>query len=502
VDLCVLSLIDSDLFAAQSEPSPVEAGTAISSDKQVIPEVENLRSSPVPQGRPGTTSPTPRLPGYIPGMPRPMTPRDLASDSDDQSRPHSTTPRATSPLSPNFTDHPSTTMTGLASGLRRDSNASNSRYSPRPTSPSSPSHFYLPKIPDGGLLPDDHLRSGESFSSEFDSALNSSILGRRRPASPLSTAAFQPMAVSSRPGTPSNVTWNPPVSPQKSQRGSDSALGHSRDGSWVSEVSDIHGSLNRSKSTTRSLRSPAFPDSPLIDRPHGSISPPGWNHTSDSGGDDNRPPSVASGADVGSPISTTNRALRSPTPTSNAPRSPTFANYDSSNGSPRISRQTAPSPPFSIASYHPLVFSPLANSSRSSLESAGSSYHSWDGRKETALGLFNDSDTPQSLWHDIGTGDNSSSATPGDSQDESWNAEAVIARYAGLTKADFVAIQDKLVGASLAKGVIPDNRDRVPSLRRRRPSTSQSNYSLNGRETKVCITPLLVLSPLPLNPTG
>jgi hypothetical protein len=52
-----------------------------------------------------------------------------------------------------------------------------------------------------------------------------------------------------------------------------------------------------------------------------------------------------------------------------------------------------------------------------------------------------------------------------------------------LTKLDFFAIQEKLVHVANAA---PDVRERVPSLRRRRPSTSQSNYSTDGRGTKVC----------------
>jgi len=57
--------------------------------------------------RPGTTSPTPRLPGYIPGMPRPVTPRDIDSDRDDGLTGYSTTPRARSPAYPMPSSHPS-----------------------------------------------------------------------------------------------------------------------------------------------------------------------------------------------------------------------------------------------------------------------------------------------------------------------------------------------------------------------------------------------------------
>jgi serine/arginine repetitive matrix protein 2 len=61
--------------------------------------------SPGPPSRPGTTSPTPRLPGYIPGMTRPLTPRDV--DSDDGATGYSTTPRARSPAQPHHSHHAS-----------------------------------------------------------------------------------------------------------------------------------------------------------------------------------------------------------------------------------------------------------------------------------------------------------------------------------------------------------------------------------------------------------
>jgi serine/arginine repetitive matrix protein 2 len=91
--------------------------------------------------------------------------------------------------------------------------------------------------------------------------------------------------------------------------------------------------------------------------------------------------------------------------------------------------------------------------------------------------MFDSGEDTQPTWH---APDKSSSATPGSSQDD-FDFEDIIRRYAGLTKSDFVAIQDKLVGAALHKSNLPDTRERANSLRRRRPSTSQSNYSINGR---------------------
>jgi hypothetical protein len=177
--------------------------------------------------------------------------------------------------------------------------------------------------------------------------------------------------------------------------------------------------------------------------------------------------------------------LCSPTPTQNAPNSPTSPTYASSlrgdSSSPRRSRQSdGLGTPFSIPR-SALVFSPIANSSRSSLESAGSSYHSWEGALNKSHGLFHDLENRQPPWHDLSSTDKSSPAT----SDEMCDAEEIIRRYAGLTKNDFVAIQEKLVEAALPKAVLPPARERAPSLRRKRPSTSQSNYSISGIDVKV-----------------
>ncbi|KAF7363312.1 hypothetical protein MSAN_00986400 [Mycena sanguinolenta] len=196
--------------------------------------------------------------------------------------------------------------------------------------------------------------------------------------------------------------------------------------------------------------------------------------------------SSISGVDIGSPVIGPSRVLRSPTPTQVTGRSPTTgspSNFEisSKNGSRRSSKQNTVSTPFTLGPFQPLVFSPIANSSRSSLESAGSSYHSWDGdNKDRTAALFSDVDPQRPLWHEISSNSLPSYETPSSSPDD-WEAEDIIMKYAGLKKDDFVAIQDKLINATIAKTMAPDVHHRTPSLRRRRPSTSQSNYSLNGR---------------------
>ncbi|TFK42980.1 hypothetical protein BDQ12DRAFT_696362 [Crucibulum laeve] len=356
---------------ASNSSAMFEAGMAISSDKQILNDLEERRASPVPSRI---------LPGYIPGMPRPMTPRDF--DSDDL-RSHSTTPRATSPMhSSSFSMDSTNSSPGVASItsglLRRESTSS--RQSPHPTTPLA-SPLFLQRTTNGRYTPDDsnHYR-GDSY--------------ERRPASPLSGAP-----------TPSNP-------------------GHNQNNSWVSDggvsSSEIH------------VRSPALPDSPTLDRSQGH------------------------------PSSSTSEPLLAPAP----PRSPTSPNYatnfemSSRNGSRRSSKQNGTPSPFNVGSFPSLSFSPMANSSRTSLESGGSSFHS----------LFNDGDPAPS-----------SSDTPEGSPDDEWDADDIIKRYTGLKKHDFVAIQEKLVGAAVAKAANPEQRA-PSSMRKRRPSTAQSTYSNGGRD--------------------
>lgn len=206
------------------------------------------------------------LPGYIPGMPRPMTPRDI--DVDDQ-RSHSTTPRATSPINSGFTES-SPSPTNI---LKRDSVSSMGGQSPRPTTPLATTPLFLQRSTNGRYTPDasESQKSGNFF--ELENPMASSVLIRRRPVSPLSGPPFRPMSVSSRPSTPSNITWA--VNPEGGNVHSPDAAAHTRDNSWASDggisSSDIHGSIDRHKPGPRPLRSPPLADSPSIERSQVSI---------------------------------------------------------------------------------------------------------------------------------------------------------------------------------------------------------------------------------------
>ncbi|KAG6821072.1 hypothetical protein H0H93_007231 [Arthromyces matolae] len=453
-----------------SHSSIFEAVMAISSDKQVQndPEVVNRRSSPVP---------TRTLPGYVPGMPRPMTPREF--DLEEQ-RSHSTTPRATSPsVSVSLNAAADSPMTSLVSTNRRRSNSSTSQIAPR--SPTSP--LFLQRSPNNGrFTPED------GNATESEATLSSSLLPRRRPASPLAGPPFQPLAVSSRPSTPSTVIWNTNIDTSN----------HTRNASWASNISssNIHGAqsaLEQFTSGPRNVHSPSLPDSPIDKNGLLSALEASFNSMNKMSVETNTsthtPP--LSVTDVGSPVRITQRSVTPTQSTSRSPISPTFPNFGGSPNHQRPSQQNSLS-----TSVSPLVFSPLVNPSRSSLGSDGSSYRTFDGENEDLSSLlFLDADSQPSVWHDLSSPSTSVSA---DSPDEHWNPEEIVARATGLKKADFVVIQEKLLNAKDAKekelGRMEPQERAASSLRKRRPSTSQSNYSYKDRDSRVA-------SPPPQSPT-
>ena len=289
---------------------------AVSSDDQII--IDDLqRSSPYPRSR--TTSPIPRLPGYIPGMPRPMTPRDASVDLDDHTP--SATPRATSPRLPGPSSHsPPPTGHSASSNMYRTNSSASAPRSSRPKSPAdtvpvSPSPLFFNRTPSGRYTPEDRART--SGSSPPPDPIDSPVLGRRRPLSPLSSTTFQPMVpvTSSRPSTPSNIIWNPSSNSAggktHDRNGSTSTSGHSRSGSTAS-VTDNHGEVDhlRSRARSGSIRTPTYDDSHWQDIGRASTASLAINS-------DVRPASALSGTDFGSPVHVSSRSLRSPTPTHN-----------------------------------------------------------------------------------------------------------------------------------------------------------------------------------------
>jgi serine/arginine repetitive matrix protein 2 len=231
---------------------------------------------------------------------------------------------------------------------------------------------------------------------------------------------------------------------------------------------DAQPRLGRYQSKSAAGKFLHSPDPHMIDRGHPSTAPSFYWHSEASM---NRTPAVMSSLEPDALMATADRIVRFPTPTHGCSSPPPSASNDLS-ASRRTFVQNAPSSLLNLEPIYPLNFLYLPNLSRSSVASAGSSYHS-DGD----LCLIGNGVTHSSAWHDLsGTGIHDESADEG-------RAEDILSRYAGLTKLDFVAIQEKLVGAAVVKSAIPDPHKGVPSLRRH--SSSQSTHSLNGRESKV-----------------
>ena len=411
-----------------------------------------------------------------------MTPREATFDRDEVSFSSSSTPRATSPRIPERATSPN-----LASGIpRRDSTSTRHRTSSPPPSASAPIASLLSGV--NGRFTPDRARTPDGPSLEFGNPVDSSLLGRRRPVSPFSQGTFQSMTMTSRPSTPSNVTWKASTTSGNGSAGgsrSGSAVGfsesdftsasvsplrngfdglstHKRDDSNMSS-NDLHdlAQLGRSGSSVgnRSLRSPALPDSPSVENGSQSLATFVYPKRG--------PPSAPSNDLGSSPLA--NTALRSSTPTQYAPRSsgsPAFFEQDVGRNSRRVSRQATASP---FSQSQTPILSPLANSSRSSLESAGSSYHTWEADKQDRTLPVLAALEPQPVaWHDLSvSGGDSSSPADGD-------VEEIVQQYAGLSKGDFVAIQERLLFAAKLKAEAPEPRERRNSMRKRRPSASQT----------------------------
>ena len=415
-----------------------------------------------------------------------MTPREANFDPDEVPTSSSSTPRATSPRIPSM-DRATSPSFSSNSPLRRDSTSirqSHRASSPLLTNPGAPIASFLSGV--NGRFSPDRSQSPDGPSVEFGNPLDSSALSRRRPVSPFSHGTFQSMTVSSRPSTPSNVTWKAPASPSSGgQSRSGSVMGfseidfavsglpspvrngfdrspmHTRADSNMSS-SDLYevAQLSRSGSVLggRSLRSPPLPDSPLFESAAQST---GTFTVSKRG----QPPLV--GNDTGSPPPG-GAGLRSPTPTQYPSRSstpPALSEPDPVRSSRRGSHQAMTSP-FSL-NQSQLVLSPLANSSRSSLESAGSSYHTWEADKQDRIiPLVAALESQPPSWHDLS---NTAGGLPGPDGD----VEGIVQQHSGLKKNDFVAIQERLLIAAKLKAEVSEPQRRN-SLRRRRPSASQT----------------------------
>ena len=553
------------------------AASATSSSNSPYPP-RNATASPVPDS-------SQRVPGYVPGMHRPITPQTFGNgissgtiggeiDSDD----YSTTPRATSPT--NMFRHD---RDRERERERAGSAASGSSMSIRPGVMGASARG----IAMDGASSIEGVLSGERDRRRGleSSPLSLADLARRRPASPLSQVHTAPSSRPSTGGSTSaqvnaNVSHTPPgantntrisgpmhsPSSSRSESNYSTGPGHGRMGSLSSSNHDQehehdHASteayaggsgLARSKSiASRSIASPALPESPLIDNErnlghtHGgsgtwdngssksmspiSVGPSLLYKNATPGGSRPSTPNIQrpttpglGGQRTSTPVGAAGAAIaRSPTPTYLLQRSPSAAGYytehdrpGSAMGTARAQHQalthtnsirTTPSQTSSSSASNPLLRSSFDNSSRSSLESVGSSYHSSDGEMEDKKAkmlmtlLFEpDSERARLLRKRLEglTGSSTSLGGPGEGkkvnglsfmngggeQDENdlshqkgsdspvsalGDQEDTLQLLTGLTKKDVATIQQKLISAYVTREA--ENALKA-SQRRRRPS--------------------------------
>ena len=439
--------------------------------------------SPSPYHTGRSTSPVPRVPGYIPGMPRPVTPhRD--TDLEDV-RSMSTTPRAAASSVPqdrattSSPQYPSPT----SSLLRQSMNTSPTPYGARPKSPHS-------SVKD---------RHGNPRNGAEHTSLNSHW---RRPSSPLSSnsTAFQSLNGGSRPSTPSNVTWNVPgresTQTYRTLGRNGTLLGHSRNPSNSSVSDSPNKAENENEEPAQNgLRSPRPVYSPT---------------TSDEGrGPEVRPKflsntsilSASALAFVDFNPSSEQSSVRGSdsSPSQDPTRSTSVSSTldDKSRGKQRLVSPllTPPTSPFGPKHSDSSLFIPPTsnNSSRSSLVSIGSSYHSTE---DDGARFAYAPERSEPAWHDIPT----SNANGGSGHRLSSQVLAVddpaniLRQFTGLTKLDLVTIQGKLLDAAEARA--RNSEVRAPStLRRRRPSTAASVHSIGGQQSRVSIFLVFVVIP-------
>ncbi|QRW14770.1 proteophosphoglycan 5 [Ceratobasidium sp. AG-Ba] len=474
-------------------------------------------TSSVPYSRSVTASPTQRmdavnrLPGYVPGMHRPITPRDSAVDTDTTGR--SSTQLASTPghgYSSSSLSSPTPTERALPPNVIANKRGSITN-SPLRTRPRQLS------------IEDQYGDTGGSSSDSTQTPLKSALSDRRRPMSPLADSVY---ASSARSATPSNTladAWSPTAvsfsatSPSSRTMGiTASALsrdGHLRQTSSASsgmEASDGHyssPSANRANGTR--VVSPSLPDSStlngssglanivsswngattnvIVDEPiHRTPTPSRVISTMEMGHSmmpphpfrsptpSRSPVRIVSG---GTPSRTATPLSRSTTPNLHKrghSRNGSLATDSVSGGRPlRTAHAHSPSTSSGLRQ-NPLMMSPMLNSSRSSLASTGSSYHSWDedqlGGKPThkrGVSVFIDNETS---WKKLRSGFDTSMG-----MENAPDPDDIREVLAGLTKQDIAAVQEKLVFAAVKKrtSVRP-----LSGQKKRRASASQSVTSL------------------------
>ncbi|KAG8748003.1 hypothetical protein FRC10_009755 [Ceratobasidium sp. 414] len=502
----------------------------------------------LPYNRTVTASPTQRmdtvnrLPGYVPGMHRPITPRDSAVDTDTTGRSSTPQPVSSNPSTPGHEHGPSC----LSSPARTERVLPQSVIAnKRGSLTNSPLRTRPRQLSTG----DQYGDAGGSSSDSTQTPLKSALSDRRRPVSPLVDSAY---ASNGRSATPSNnliEAWSPTavsfaVSNPPSRTAGTAVSAASRDShlrqasstSSGTETSDSYypnQPASRVNGVARSVVSPALPDSPTLNGSSGLANiVSSWNGATTNVIVDEpihrtpTPSRVVSAAEIGqstmpshpfraptpsrspvrvvsgsTPSRTTTPLPRSSTPSlqkrghsrngslmaESAPggRSSRVAHFHSASGSPSGLRQ------------NPLMMSSILNSSRSSLASTGSSYHSWDedqlGGKpahKRGVSVFIDNDTSAWKKHRSGFDVNLGTENAPDPED-------IKEVLAGLTKQDVVAVQEKLVTAAVKKRVVLPSVRPLSGQKKRRTSASQSMSSLPSPNEQETPLPFHTPSPVP-----
>lgn len=141
------------------------------------------------------------------------------------------------------------------------------------------------------------------------------------------------------------------------------------------------------------------------------------------------------------------------------------------------------------------MFSPLLNTSATSLLSAGSSYHSWadDNGKKTGWDQLVEYDSQRSPWQEILNSHDQHGSETDDASDAGPNEspEEILRRTAGLSKNDLITLHKRLVEDAMNRRTFDPPRS---PIRRRRMSNSRASFSASQtRENGVSTYPTIRL---------
>ncbi|KAG8796825.1 hypothetical protein FRC16_009493 [Serendipita sp. 398] len=380
-----------------------------------LADSERARDSHVgndPHSIPTPVAPVPvtRTPGYVPGMARPISPRDM---SGHESEDYSTTPRATSPVSPYGRVH-----RGLVPQSKKQANSRPS------TAPTVVATANAGPMANWGAHDESMVATLERSLSAGGQLYERRMQGNGYGYSSMAVSQNGRTLTSGGSSTVNSNTQRPATAQNGVQAYTNDGFGrHAGIQSSYKQNQDVDltRGMPRDKSNLHSITGPALPDSPMI---HDDMFqsyvpltvPESWDATQTYA---TPQPSMTSSGII-MPQPTTHRPMRTPvsipirsqtpnniarssTPTGARATSPPIGrvgtpNYlvqrsPSANGynldqetqditvkravSPRPASSHTPSNS-STSAYNPLLHSSMGSSSRSSIGSIGSSYHSSD----------------------------------------------------------------------------------------------------------------------------